>query len=97
MNMNGPAAQTRDATDTTVRELPSRECSVVSLYYEYRPHYGLRWVTPTERAQTINPRRDTVLRRRNGSAPLERRTQLPETAGVNSNRIEFGGKITKAE
>ncbi|RZI65471.1 MAG: IS3 family transposase [Pseudomonas sp.] len=38
-------------------------------YNDHRPHSGLGWLTPTEFAQTINPRRDAVLRSRNGSAP----------------------------
>jgi putative transposase len=38
-------------------------------YNHHRPHSGLGWLTPAEFAQTINPRRDAVLRRRNGSAP----------------------------
>lgn len=35
---------------------------------EHRQHSGLGWMTPAEFAQTINPRRDAVLRTRNGSA-----------------------------
>ncbi|TAV45376.1 hypothetical protein ELI30_27370 (plasmid) [Rhizobium leguminosarum] len=38
-------------------------------YNDQRPHSGLGWLTPAEFAQTINPRRDAVLRSRNGSAP----------------------------
>ena len=38
-------------------------------YNDHRPHSALGWLTPTEFAQTINPRRDAVLRSRNGSAP----------------------------
>ncbi|APH53615.1 Transposase [Granulibacter bethesdensis] len=38
-------------------------------YNDHRPHYGLGWMTPAEFAQIINPRRDAVLRSRNGSAP----------------------------
>lgn len=38
-------------------------------YNNHRPHSGLGWLTPVEFAQTINPRRDAVLRSRNGSAP----------------------------
>lgn len=38
-------------------------------YNDHRPHSGLGWMTPAEFAQTINPRRDAVLRSRNGSAP----------------------------
>jgi putative transposase len=38
-------------------------------YDGHRPHSGLGWLTPAEFAQTINPRRDAVLRSRNGSAP----------------------------
>ncbi|MBM7323482.1 IS3 family transposase [Agrobacterium sp. S2] len=37
-------------------------------YNDHRPHSGLGWMTPAEFAQTINPRRDAVLRSRNGSA-----------------------------
>jgi putative transposase len=38
------------------------------LHNNHRPHSGLGWLTPTEFAQTINPRRDVVLRSRNSSA-----------------------------
>ncbi|TAZ65098.1 IS3-like element ISRle4 family transposase, partial [Rhizobium ruizarguesonis] len=38
-------------------------------YNDQRPHSGLGWLTPAEFAQTLNPRRDAVLRSRNGSAP----------------------------
>ena len=38
-------------------------------YNDHRPHSGLGWMTPAEFAQTINPRRDAVLRSRNGFAP----------------------------
>ncbi len=38
-------------------------------YNNHRPHSGLGWLTPAEFAQTINPRRDAVLRSRNGFAP----------------------------
>ncbi len=38
-------------------------------YNDHRPHSGLGWMTPAEFAKTINPRRDAVLRSRNGSAP----------------------------
>lgn len=38
-------------------------------YNEHRPHSGLGWMTPAEFAQTINLRRDAVLRSRNSSAP----------------------------
>lgn len=38
-------------------------------YNDHRPHSGLGWMTPAEFAQTIDPRRDAVLRSRNGSAP----------------------------
>ncbi|RKD35503.1 hypothetical protein BJ928_14412, partial [Rhizobium sp. WW_1] len=61
------AARTRDATDTKAREPRSRGCCVVVLYNDHRPHSGLGWMTPAEFAQTINPRRDAVLRSRNGS------------------------------
>lgn len=37
-------------------------------YNGQRPHSGLGWLTPTEFAQTINPRRDAMLRSRNGFA-----------------------------
>lgn len=37
-------------------------------YNDRRPHSGRGWLTPTEFAQTINPRRDAVLRSRSGSA-----------------------------
>ena len=38
-------------------------------YNHHRPHSGLGWLTPAEFTQTINPRRDAVLRSRNGSTP----------------------------
>ncbi|MGQ3240980.1 integrase core domain-containing protein, partial [Shinella sp.] len=38
-------------------------------YNDHRPHSGLAWLTQAEFAQTIKPRRDAVLRSRNGSAP----------------------------
>lgn len=38
-------------------------------YNDHRPHSGLGWMTPAEFAQTINLRRDAVLRSRNGPAP----------------------------
>jgi len=38
-------------------------------YNDHRPHSGLGWLTPSEFAQTLNPRRDAGLSSRNGSAP----------------------------
>ncbi|MBY5775521.1 transposase [Rhizobium leguminosarum] len=63
------AAHTRDATDIKAREPRSCGCSVAVLYNDNRPHSGLGWLTPAEFAQTLNPRRDAVLRSRNGFAP----------------------------
>ncbi len=51
-------------------------------YNDHRPHSELGWMTPTEFAQTINPRRDAVLRSRNGSAPQPVAT-APNTATQN--------------
>ncbi|EJK86068.1 transposase [Rhizobium sp. AP16] len=51
-------------------------------YNDHRPHSGLGWLTPAEFAQTINPRRDAVLRSRNGSAPQPAAT-APNTATQN--------------
>lgn len=51
-------------------------------YNDHRPHSGLGWMTPAEFAQTINPRRDAVLRSRNGSAPQPAAT-APNTATQN--------------
>jgi putative transposase len=51
-------------------------------YNDHRPHSGLGWLTPAEFAQTINPRRDAVLRSRNGSAPQPAATD-PNTATQN--------------
>ncbi|WHO75878.1 IS3 family transposase [Rhizobium sp. BT03] len=48
-------------------------------YNDQRPHSGLGWLTPAEFAQTLNPRRDVVLRSRNGSAPQPAATE-PTTA-----------------
>ncbi|TBB63801.1 IS3 family transposase, partial (plasmid) [Rhizobium ruizarguesonis] len=49
---------------------------------DQRPHSGLGWLTPAELAQTLNPRRDAVLRSRNGSAPQPAATE-PTTATKN--------------
>ena len=51
-------------------------------YNDHRPHSGLGWLTPAEFAQIINPRRDAVLRSRNGSAPHPAAT-APNTATQN--------------
>ncbi|TAY65538.1 IS3-like element ISRle4 family transposase [Rhizobium leguminosarum] len=51
-------------------------------YNDQRPHSGLGWLTPAEFAQTLNPRRDAVLRSRNGSAPQPAATK-PTTATKN--------------
>ncbi len=51
-------------------------------YNDHRPHSGLGWMTPAEFAKTINPRRDAVLRSRNGSAPHPAATD-PNTATQN--------------
>ncbi|ANP88251.1 integrase (plasmid) [Rhizobium leguminosarum] len=51
-------------------------------YNDKRPHSGLGWLTPAEFAQTLNPRRDAVLRSRNGSAPQPAATE-PTTATKN--------------
>ncbi|MEH7911174.1 IS3-like element ISRle4 family transposase [Rhizobium laguerreae] len=51
-------------------------------YNAQRPHSGLGWLTPAEFAQTLNPRRDAVLRSRNGSAPQPAATE-PTTATKN--------------
>ncbi|NEJ03647.1 IS3-like element ISRle4 family transposase [Rhizobium ruizarguesonis] len=51
-------------------------------YNDQRPHSGLGWLTPAEFAQTLNPRRDAVLRSRNGSAPQPAATE-PTTATKN--------------
>ncbi|MGO6944650.1 IS3 family transposase, partial [Rhizobium johnstonii] len=40
------------------------------------------WLTPAEFAQTLNPRRDAVLRSRNGSTPQPAAT-APNTATQN--------------
>ncbi|MCA2436769.1 IS3 family transposase, partial [Rhizobium leguminosarum] len=53
-----------------------------SLDFDQRPHSGLGWLTPAEFAQTLNPRRDAVLRSRNGSAPQPAATE-PTTATKN--------------
>lgn len=56
----------------------------------HRPHSGLGWMTPAEFAQTINPRRDAVLRSRNGSAPQPAAT-APNTATQNrSSELKTG-------
>ncbi|MFB8342676.1 integrase core domain-containing protein, partial [Brucella cytisi] len=51
-------------------------------YNDHRPHSVLGWLTPAEFAQTIDPRRDAVLRSRNGSAPQPAAT-APNTATQN--------------
>jgi putative transposase len=68
-------------------------------YNDHRPHSGLGWLTPAEFAQTVNPRRDAVLRSRNGSAPqpaATARIQQHKTAGANSNWIKLGGKVRRS-
>ncbi len=51
-------------------------------YNDQRPHSGLGWLTPAEFAQTLNPRRDAVLRSRNGSAPQPAATRFPAARSV---------------
>ncbi|NKL81342.1 IS3 family transposase [Rhizobium leguminosarum] len=51
-------------------------------YNDHQPHSGLGWLTPAEFAQTIDPRRDAVLRSRSGSAPQPAATE-PTTATKN--------------
>ncbi|QAS83253.1 IS3 family transposase (plasmid) [Rhizobium acidisoli] len=51
-------------------------------YNDQRLHSGLGWLTPAEFAQILNPRRDAVLRSRNGSAPQPAATE-PTTATKN--------------
>ncbi|MBY5444493.1 IS3 family transposase [Rhizobium leguminosarum] len=51
-------------------------------YNDQRAHSGLGWLTPAEFAQTLNPRRDAVLRSRNGSA-LQPAATEPTTATKN--------------
>ena len=63
-----------------------------------RPHSRLGWLTPTEYADTFNPRRDLALRSMQGSVPApcrspgpDRPTQPPEST---SRWIEVGGNVT---
>jgi putative transposase len=56
-------------------------------YNDQRLHSGLGWLTPAEFARTINPRRDAVLRSRNGSAPQPAATE-PTTA-IKNRRSEL--------
>jgi putative transposase len=58
--------------ETLFSSLPQARLALSSWRSDYnvhRPHSGLGWLTPAEFAQTINPRRDAVLRSRNGFAP----------------------------
>jgi len=62
----------------------------------HRPHSVLGWLTPAKFAQTIDPRRDAVLRSRNGSAPQPAATaqiQQPKTAGANSKLDKTWGQV----
>jgi putative transposase len=64
-------------------------------YNDHRPHSGLGWLTPAEFAQTINPRRDAVLRSRmapHRNSPLPPRIQQPKTAGANSKLDKTWGQ-----
>lgn len=64
-------------------------------YNDHRPHSGLGWLTPAEFAQTINPRRDAVLRAGmapHHTPPLPPRIQQPKTAGANSELDETWGQ-----
>ena len=65
-------------------------------YNHHRPHSGLGWLTPAEFAQTINPRRDAVLRSRNGFAPhrrYRRKHSNPKLPARTQNWIKLGGKV----
>ncbi len=58
--------------ETLFSSLPHARSALLnwrSDYNDHRPHSGLGWLTPAEFAQTINLRRDAVLRSRNGFAP----------------------------
>ncbi|WP_086022819.1 IS3 family transposase [Sinorhizobium sp. CCBAU 05631] len=71
--------------ETLFSSLPQARSALLnwrSDYNDHRPHSGLGWLTPAEFAQTINPRRDAVLRSRNGSAPQPAAT-APNTASKN--------------
>lgn len=57
-------------------------------------------MTPAEFAQTINPRRDAVLRSRttpHRNPPLPPRIQQPKTAGANSKLDKTWGNVTPYE
>ncbi|MBB4232589.1 putative transposase [Rhizobium mongolense] len=68
-------------------------------YNDHRPHSGLGWLTPAEFAQTIDPRRDAVLRSRNGSAPQPaasgHKCSNQKPLERTQNWIKLGGKVTK--
>ena len=59
-------------------------------YNDHRPHSGLGWLTPAEFAQTINPRRDAVLRSRNGSAPQHAATPANTTTQNRRSELKTG-------
>ncbi|TBE31650.1 IS3-like element ISRle4 family transposase (plasmid) [Rhizobium ruizarguesonis] len=59
-------------------------------YNNQRPHSGLGWLTPAEFAQTLNPRRDAVLRSRNGSAPQPAATEPTTTTKNRWSELKTG-------
>lgn len=59
-------------------------------YNDHRPHSGLGWLTPAEFARTINPRRDAVLRSRNGSAPRHAATVSNTATQNRSSELKTG-------
>ena len=84
--------ETLSTSLTHARSALSRWCND---YNDHRPHSGLGWLTPAEFAQTINPRRDAVLRSRmapHRNTPLPPPIQQSKTAGANLKRDKTWGQ-----
>jgi putative transposase len=62
-------------------------------YNDHRPHSGLGWMTPTEFAQTVNARRDAVLRSWNGSAPQPAATAQNITTHSRWSELKTGSNL----
>ena len=94
MDMNVPPIP-GITTDIKARELPSRGCSVASLYNDHRPHSGLGWLTPADFAdeRLIGPM--AGLSHNPGKFQLllaQNRVALQKTAGANSKLDKTWGQ-----